>query len=76
MINIDESKTLISVFNMQPEQMIKLRKDIGITQHKLAMMLGYKSRSMICQFETGAKKISPRVALLCRHIEEKYNGKK
>ena len=67
---------MINVFDMKPEQMIKLRNSIGVTQHKLAMMLGYKSRSMICQFETGAKKITPRVALLCQHIEEKYNAKK
>ena len=76
MNNIDDTKSVISVFNMKPEQMVRLRSNIGITQHKLAMMLGYKSRSMICQFETGAKKISPRVALLCRHIKEKYDAKK
>jgi len=60
---------------MQPNEFQKVRNKLGYTQAQFAEKLGYATRSMICQFEKGTKKISPRVAMLCDYLLRDANGR-
>ena len=37
---------------------------MGLSQHKLALLLGYEDRSTISNFESGRREINPRIEKL------------
>jgi transcriptional regulator with XRE-family HTH domain len=49
---------------MTPEQFRNIRADMGLSQHKLALLLGYEDRSTISNFENGRRMITPRLEKL------------
>lgn len=49
---------------MTPEQFRNIRADMGLSQHKLALLLGYEDRSTISNFENGRRIITPRLEKL------------
>lgn len=49
---------------MTPEQFRNIRVDMGLSQHKLALLLGYEDRSTISNFESGRRMITPRLEKL------------
>ena len=63
--------TELDTMSMTPEQLKEMRTKMGLSQHRLAEMLGYSDRSRISQFETGLTRIPPRVAMLIKMIGEK-----
>ena len=56
---------------MSKDEMYEFRQSMGLTQQKLAHLLGYSHRSIIAHFESGNKTINPRVAMLCHLLKEK-----
>ena len=52
-----------------------MRLKLGVSQHKMADMLGYTTRSMICHLESGNRKITPRLTLTMNLLMEKHNDK-
>lgn len=51
----------------------KFRNDIGVSQQKMAEILGYKDKSIICKYETGERNINPRLERLIISEMEKRN---
>lgn len=49
---------------MTPEQFRNIRADMGLSQQKLALLLGYEDRSTISNFENGRRMITPRLEKL------------
>lgn len=49
---------------MTPEQFRNIRADMGLSQHKMALLLGYEDRSTISNFENGRRMITPRLEKL------------
>jgi transcriptional regulator with XRE-family HTH domain len=60
---------------MSPKRFQQIRNMLGLSQHQMAHMIGYESRSSICLFESGQRPISPRVSILMEMLAEKNDGK-
>lgn len=58
---------------MDKEMFKKFRNDIGVSQQKMAEILGYKDKSIICKYETGERNINPRLERLIISEMEKRN---
>tara|TARA_Y100001937_G_scaffold13157_1_gene17215 strand:+ start:14540 stop:14731 length:192 start_codon:yes stop_codon:yes gene_type:complete len=55
---------------MSPEIFRKLRVKMGVSQHELAILMGFKDRSSVSNFETGRRMISPRIEFMINAISE------
>lgn len=55
---------------MTSNQFAEWRKFMGLSQKQAAVLLGFKHRATISQFENGYSKITPRVANLCKLLME------
>ena len=58
---------------MNKEVFKKFRNDIGVSQQKMAEILGYKDKSIICKYETGERIINLRLEKLIMSEMEKRN---
>jgi len=59
--------------NMTPQKLRKLRLKLGYSQQKMAEVLGYKSRSMVCHLESGNREITPRLNILIGLINDRHD---
>lgn len=65
---------------MTPKQFRDIRSKMGLSQHQLALLLGYEDRSTISNFESGRRLITPRLEKLLTAMsmqfisESKTNG--
>ena len=49
----------------KPEDFVKWRADMGLTQDEAAKKLGYRNRASICNLERGVAIITPRIVMSC-----------
>lgn len=55
---------------MQPKDLVAIRRRLGFTQTQLAQELGYAGKSRISQMETGHTRVPPRLAMLLRRMDK------
>ena len=61
---------------MTPKELKIAREKNGLSQKKLALALGYKTKGSISRLESGARKINPRLErLITQTIKELSNDK-
>ena len=58
---------------MKAEEFRKYRLSLGVSQQKMAEMLGYKDKSIVCKYETGERIINLRLEKLIQSMMEKKN---
>ena len=58
-----------------PHDFREMRMKLGLSQQKMAELLGYNTRSMICRLESGSRDITPRMTLTMNLLMEKHNDK-
>ena len=58
---------------MEAEEFRKYRLSLGVSQQKMAEMLGYKDKSIVCKYETGERIINLRLEKLIQSMMEKKN---
>ena len=58
---------------MTPERFREIRSIMGLSQHKMANLLGYENRASVCLFENGNRPITPRIALLMELLADKHD---
>lgn len=55
---------------MTPERFRELRIKMGMSQHDLALMMGYRDRSAVSNFEAGRRDITPRIEFMMNMISK------
>ena len=60
---------------LTPHDFRAMRIKLGLSQQKMAEMLGYTTRSMICHLESGNRDITPRMTITMNLLMEKHNDK-
>ena len=55
---------------MNGDEFVAIRKKLGLSQSKLAKLLGYYNALTISLFERGERGITPRLALLMFALED------
>ena len=55
---------------MTPERFRELRLKMGMSQHELALLMGYRDRSAVSNFEAGRREITPRIEFMINSIFE------
>ena len=60
---------------LTPHEFRAMRMKLGVSQHKMAEILGYNTRSMICHLESGNRQITPRLTLTMNLLMEKHYDK-
>ena len=55
---------------MTADRFRQVREDLGLSQHKMALMLGYENRASVSLFESGKREISPRLSLLMEMLAD------
>ena len=55
---------------MKPERFRELRLKMGMSQHDLALLMGYRDRSAVSNFEAGRREITPRIEFMINSIFE------
>ena len=55
---------------MTPERVRELRLKMGMSQHDLALLMGYRDRSAVSNFEAGRREITPRIEFMINSIFE------
>ena len=55
---------------MTSDRFRQLRIKMGMSQHELAILMGYKDRSSVSNFESGRRMISPRVEFMINAISK------
>jgi predicted transcriptional regulator len=60
---------------LTPREFRAMRNKLGVSQHKMAEILGYNTRSMICHLESGNRQITPRLTLTMNLLMEKHDDK-
>jgi transcriptional regulator with XRE-family HTH domain len=60
--------------NITPEKLRSLRHELGYSQQKMAEVLGYQSRSMVCHLENGNREITPRLNIIIGLLKDKHEG--
>jgi len=58
---------------VKAEEFRKYRLSLGVSQQKMAEMLGYKDKSIVCKYETGERIINLRLEKLIQSMMEKKN---
>jgi len=58
---------------MTPKEIKQLRKDTSLTQQAFAYLAGIKSRSAVCEWESGKSKPHPLLMPALKHIRERVN---
>ena len=58
-----------------PHDFREMLMKLGLSQQKMAELLGYNTRSMICRLESGSRDITPRMTLTMNLLMEKHNDK-
>lgn len=56
---------------MEAEEFRNYRVSLGVSQQKMAEMLGYKDKSIVCKYETGERIINLRLEKLIKSMMEK-----
>lgn len=56
---------------MKAEEFRKYRLSLGVSQQKMAEMLGYKDKSIVCKYETGERIINLRLEKLIKSMMER-----
>jgi len=56
---------------MTAEQFKQIRTELGLSQHRMANLIGYENRASVSLFESGQRPISPQVTLLVEMLAEK-----
>ena len=56
---------------MEAEEFRKYRLSLGVSQQKMAEMLGYKDKSIVCKYETGERIINLRLEKLIKSMMER-----
>jgi len=58
-----------------PHDFRAMRMKLGLSQQKMAELLGYNTRSMICHLESGNRYITPRMTITMNLLMEKHDDK-
>jgi len=58
---------------MSPKRFREIRASMGLSQQKMATLLGYENRASVCLFENGNRPITPRIALLMELLADKHD---
>jgi len=56
---------------VKAEEFRKYRLSLGVSQQKMAEMLGYKDKSIVCKYETGERIINLRLEKLIKSMMER-----
>lgn len=56
---------------MSAEEFKQIRTELGLSQHRMANLIGYENRASVCLFESGQRPISPQLTLLVEMLAEK-----
>lgn len=54
---------------MTKNQFKKWRREMGLSQHEAAEVLGYKHKGAISHIESGHTAIGPRLVIACRYLK-------
>lgn len=57
---------------MSPQRFKQVRQMLGLSQHKMAQLIGYENRASVCLFESGQRTITPRISLLVELLADKH----
>lgn len=57
---------------MSPERFRQVRQMLGLSQDKMAKLIGYENRASVSLFESGQRPITPRISLLVELLADKH----
>ena len=57
---------------MSPERFRQVRQMLGLSQDKMAKLIGYENRASVSLFESGHRPITPRISLLVELLADKH----